>query len=532
MPIDLESLTPQQRNVAAMVAEEAQRQGVDPEFAVSIALQESGLNAGVKKSSKGAIGVMQITPDTAKSFGVNPNDLPENIKGGVSNIKELFTTYGSPFKVAVGYNSSTATRKKFNELYTQDPDAAIRSLPPETRKYLEGVGQNYNLDEPAPSGDEFVPSATGFAQQNTETPKQRDFLDNVIAAGQQHPILTGGSLGLAKGILFDPKEATPPKGAKLEAAELRQSSAEKYVRDLEEQARGIGGDRIQHFSDVDSLYKESQTPFSKSEAELEEAVQKLRASGARVEGASGASNWMRSMAGPQHQLPENILASATDMTKASPTGGQRLIDEDVLNLKKIKGMGAGNYALTGEGPGQLMLPAGQANEARAVHQAELEALRKRYDSAKAAHVKSTTAVSDLDAARKAAFKAKSYAESVAEKRPPLGKLAEYGYKLAGVKPILNKVLNVAGGVGTALTADEAIRRFKQGDKTRGVMNTIAALAGAASLVPVRNPATAAVKLVGTGVGLGMIPVMAGYDYLNPEQPAQKKKRGGLVRNSR
>lgn len=530
MPIDLESLTPQQRNVAAMVAEEAQRQGVDPEFAVSIALQESGLNAGVKKSSKGAIGVMQITPDTAKSFGVNPNDLPENIKGGVSNIKELFTTYGSPFKVAVGYNSSTATRKKFNELYTQDPDAAIRSLPPETRKYLEGVGQNYNLDEPAPSGDEFVPSATGFAQQNAEAPKQRDFLDNVIAAGQQHPLATGAALGVAKG-LVEKATLTPSLPSSKESLLADERLARAKAQEGIIRGRMGMNEGVSHFVDQ-PLESKFASQLPEAERQAAAAEEALRASGAKVQGASGASNWMRSMAGPQHQLPENILASATDMTKASPTGGQRLIDEDVLNLKKIKGMGAGNYALTGEGPGQLMLPAGQANEARAVHQAEMEALRKRYDSAKAAHVKSTTAVSDLDAARKAAFKAKSYAESVAEKRPPLGKLAEYGYKLAGVKPILNKVLNVAGGVGTALTADEAIRRFKQGDKTRGVMNTIAALAGAASLVPVRNPATAAVKLVGTGVGLGMIPVMAGYDYLNPEQPAQKKKRGGLVRNSR
>jgi len=532
MPIDLESLTPQQRNVAAMVAEEAVKQGVDPEFAVSIALQESGLNVGVKKSSNGAIGVMQIMPDTAKSFGVNPNDLPENIKGGVSNIKELFTTYGSPFKVAVGYNSSTATRKKFNELYTQDPDAAIRSLPPETRKYLEGVGQNYNLDEPAPSGDEFVPSATGFAQQNAEAPKQRDSVDNVIAAGQQHPLATGAALGAAKGLaekaIFNPSLPSSKESLMADERLARAKAQEGIIRGRMGMNEGVS-----HFVDQ-PLESQFASQLPEAERQAAAAEEALRASGAKVQGASGASNWMRTMAGQQHQLPENILASATDMTKASPTGGQRLINEDLLNLKKIQGMGAGNYSLVGEGAGQLMLPPGVATERGATLAEQAKAAQAPlYNEVKTTTSRLATAREDaanasaLAKAKERTALAQDTANRALKERPPSGTLKNIGLKVAK-SPIL---FNALSGAGTALSAEEAWDRYQRGDYGGAVLNTLAAVFGGMSMIPPAGPLGMAIKGVGTVGGLGLaIPTIA-YDYYNPKTP-QKKARGGLVRNSR
>lgn len=532
MPIDLESLTPQQRNVAAMVAEEAQRQGVDPEFAVSIAMQESGLNAGVKKSSKGAIGVMQIMPDTAKSFGVNPNDLPENIKGGVSNIKELFDAHGSPFKVAVGYNSSTATRKKFNELYATDPDAAIRSLPPETRKYLEGVGHNYNLGKPTPSGDEFVPSATGFAQKNAETPKQRDFLDNVIAAGQQHPLATGAALGAAKGLaekaIFNPSLPSSKESLMADERLARAKAQEGIIRGRMGMNEGVS-----HFLDQ-PLESHFASQLPEAERQAAAAEEALRASGAKVQGASGASNWMRSMAGSQHQLPENILASATDMTKASPTGGQRLIDEDVLNLKKIKGMGAGNYSLVGEGTGQLMLPPSVATERVATLAEQAKAAQAPlYNEVKTTTSRLATAregaanAAALAKAKERTALAQDTANRALKERPPSGTLKNIGLKVAK-SPVL---WNALSGAGTALSAEEAWDRYQRGDYGGAVLNTLAAVFGGMSMIPPAGPLGMAIKGVGTVGGLGLaIPTIA-YDYYNPKTP-QKKARGGLVRNSR
>jgi len=81
-----------------------------------------------------------------------------------------------------------------------------------------------------------------------------------------------------------------------------------------------------------------------------------RASGPRVEGDSGVRNWTRAEAGQRHQMPEAILDLATDKTKDSPTGGKRLIDEDLRRLEKIRQIGGGDFQLTEPTPGQLMVP--------------------------------------------------------------------------------------------------------------------------------------------------------------------------------
>ncbi|MFW8642362.1 transglycosylase SLT domain-containing protein [Rhizobium beringeri] len=63
--------TPSQQEVARMVEEEAIRQGVDPNFALAIAEQESRFRQSAR-SAVGATGVMQLMPGTAAQLGVNP----------------------------------------------------------------------------------------------------------------------------------------------------------------------------------------------------------------------------------------------------------------------------------------------------------------------------------------------------------------------------------------------------------------------------------------------------------------------------
>lgn len=97
--------THSQQEVARMVADEAIRQGVDPNFALAIAEQESRFRQSAR-SPVGATGVMQLMPGTAAGLGVNPYDLRDNIRGGVKYIKQLQGMFGNRYDlIAAGYNA-------------------------------------------------------------------------------------------------------------------------------------------------------------------------------------------------------------------------------------------------------------------------------------------------------------------------------------------------------------------------------------------------------------------------------------------
>lgn len=87
------------------IIDEAQRQGVDSAWALSIAEQESHFNPKAK-SSKGAIGIFQLMPKTAKWLGVkDPWNVDQNIQGGIKYLKWLDKYYkGDKWKATAAYN--------------------------------------------------------------------------------------------------------------------------------------------------------------------------------------------------------------------------------------------------------------------------------------------------------------------------------------------------------------------------------------------------------------------------------------------
>jgi Transglycosylase SLT domain len=68
----------------------AQKEGVDPDLLLSIGTVESGLNFQTKPSEKGALGIMQIMPATAKGFaGLNVGDPYDNVVIGAKLLRQL-----------------------------------------------------------------------------------------------------------------------------------------------------------------------------------------------------------------------------------------------------------------------------------------------------------------------------------------------------------------------------------------------------------------------------------------------------------
>lgn len=130
-------------DIASLVTNAANKYGVDPNLALAVATQESGLNANAI-SSAGAIGVMQLMPSTAVGLGVNPNDVYQNIDGGVKYLSQLLNQFNGDISLALaGYNAGPGNVAKYN------------GIPPfpETQSYVSKILNALGIGGSSVTGD-------------------------------------------------------------------------------------------------------------------------------------------------------------------------------------------------------------------------------------------------------------------------------------------------------------------------------------------------------------------------------------------
>ena len=117
-----------------IVREAAERHQVDPALVKAVISTESGWNPQAR-SRKGAVGLMQLIPETAQRFGVgNPYDPAQNVEAGTTYLKTLLDRYdGDLNKSLAAYNAGEGAVDRSGGV------PAFR----ETRQYVQKVTNAY-----------------------------------------------------------------------------------------------------------------------------------------------------------------------------------------------------------------------------------------------------------------------------------------------------------------------------------------------------------------------------------------------------
>ncbi len=127
------AVAPVEKTESAL-SDAARAQGLPDELLRSVAKIESGSKQEAV-SRKGAIGVMQIMPGTARELGIDATKLHENALGGAKYLRALLVQYhGNTALALAAYNAGPGAVQRY------------QGVPPfsETRKYVVSVTREYD----------------------------------------------------------------------------------------------------------------------------------------------------------------------------------------------------------------------------------------------------------------------------------------------------------------------------------------------------------------------------------------------------
>jgi soluble lytic murein transglycosylase-like protein len=106
----------------------ARRHGVPEDLFLRLVRQESGWYSAAV-SPKGAIGLAQLMPDTARHLGVDPTDPQQNLEGGARYLKRQYDRFGSWPLALAAYNAGPEAVEQYG------------GIPPyaETQGYVQAI---------------------------------------------------------------------------------------------------------------------------------------------------------------------------------------------------------------------------------------------------------------------------------------------------------------------------------------------------------------------------------------------------------
>ncbi|MEL7182324.1 MAG: lytic transglycosylase domain-containing protein [Pseudomonadota bacterium] len=119
---------PQRSQFIGPAREAARRHGIPEDLFLRLIRQESGWNPNAV-SNKGAMGLAQLMPGTARGLGVNPRDPIQNLDGGARYLAQQYRKFGSWRLALAAYNAGPGAVEKHG------------GVPPfrETRNYVRVI---------------------------------------------------------------------------------------------------------------------------------------------------------------------------------------------------------------------------------------------------------------------------------------------------------------------------------------------------------------------------------------------------------
>ena len=108
--------------------EMARKHGVPEDLFLRLVQQESGWNPGAV-SPKGATGLAQLMPDTARAMGVDIADPKQNLDGGARYLRRMYDKFGSWRLALAAYNAGPGAVEQYD------------GIPPyaETENYVKAI---------------------------------------------------------------------------------------------------------------------------------------------------------------------------------------------------------------------------------------------------------------------------------------------------------------------------------------------------------------------------------------------------------
>lgn len=137
------------------ISEIAIQEGVHPKLVYAVINQESDFRPSIV-SPKGAYGLMQLMPGTARRFKVNPYNMQENVRGGCRYLRYLLKLFGERLDLALAaYNAGEGAVIKYGY-----------QIPPfnETQNYVSKILNSLKI--------RFTPGMNQTAKRNVLDPKR------------------------------------------------------------------------------------------------------------------------------------------------------------------------------------------------------------------------------------------------------------------------------------------------------------------------------------------------------------------------